>query len=437
MGGRFQNTKYVNTVNNLTDAMTSLINNPYYIHTDKKPFISDYLNINKEMTTLDEGSKINYAYSGEDSPIRYNLIKDFILYGGGNRIDVTLNKDEFGLQADNIEGEFIILPNTITPYPGDMFKLKSIKNDYALFRVTNVSIDTLENGNNMYKITYQLESDEEYRYQEVRTRIVNTYHMIIDNIGTDYNIIMKDEVYDYASKLDDLSLKLKIYFKSLFYSTRVQTFIYKYSNDKPLYDFFMIEFLMRNHILDNDDNYIYICHQMRTPNKFPIVYNNSFFRCIELKDLAHIRRYTYKGTPMAIEDIRSIFFTRQEDYFYVCYDCYDVTKSIIPSFRDELIYNIENNIKYEDCKYKIFNIIIKYFNDEDLSQDDIEAFDCIGYDACIDLFYGLPVIIYCLEKYISKSISTNKSNDKKDFNLDPTCNYCSQNKPVCNNTQNI
>ncbi len=39
MAGRFQNTKYINTVNSITDTMTSLLDNPYYLFNDKKPFI--------------------------------------------------------------------------------------------------------------------------------------------------------------------------------------------------------------------------------------------------------------------------------------------------------------------------------------------------------------------------------------------------------------
>lgn len=425
MAGRFQNTKYINTVNSITDTMTSLLDNPYYLFNDKKPFICDYLNTNKERTTLDEGSRLNYSFDGEDSPIRYNLIKNFVLYGTGNRIEVTYNREEFGIAADDIEGEFIILPNTIIPYPGDLFRLHHIKNDYALFRVTAVNKDTLENGTNFYKVNYKLETVEEARYQEVRTRIVNTYTTVIDNINTNYNIIMRDDIYDYANKLDELSIKLKEYFKALFYSTRVQTFIFKYINDNPLYDFFMIEFILNNHILDNDDNYIYICHQMRPPSKFPIVYNNTFFRCLETKDLEHIRKYKYTGFPVHITDSRSIFVTRQEEYYYVCYDCCDLSNTVIPSFRDDLIYNIEHNIKYEECKYKIFNIVIKWFNDEELTKEDIDAFECIGWDSCIELFYGIPIIIFCIEKYISDLVSNKSKNKKLDFDLSPTCPKCS------------
>ena len=435
--GRFQNTEYINTVNGITNTMTSLLDNSYYQYNDKKPYILTYFHINEEYTTLDEGSKQNYAFSGSDSPIYYDKIINFVAYGTGNRIEVNLNREDFGLMADTIEGELAFLPNTIRPYPGDLFTMKVIDSDYALFKVTEVNIDTINNGNNIYRIRYNLESNEEARFIELRNRIVHTYHMIIDNVGTNYRAIIEDDTFNFINNIDDLCVKLKLYFKSLFYSTRVQTFIYKYINDQPLYDPFMIEFLINNNILDNDGQYIYVCHQMRTPNIFPIVYNNTFFRCVELKDLERIRKYKYRGKAQYIKDIRSIFQTRQEDYFWVCYDCCNLTEAVIPSFRDDLIYNIENNIKYEECKYRIFNIIIKYFWDEEITQEDIDAFDCIGYDSVIELFYTIPIIIFCLEYYINKSIATTNSDEYCKLKLDINKNNKCDNSRVIDDRPNI
>ena len=148
--GRFQNTEYINTVNGITNTMTSLLDNSYYQYNDKKPYILTYFHINEEYTTLDEGSKQNYAFSGSDSPIYYDKIINFVAYGTGNRIEVNLNREDFGLMADTIEGELAFLPNTIRPYPGDLFTMKVIDSDYALFKVTEVNIDTINNGNNIY-----------------------------------------------------------------------------------------------------------------------------------------------------------------------------------------------------------------------------------------------------------------------------------------------
>ena len=40
--GRFQNTEYINTVNGITNTMTSLLDNSYYQYNDKKPYILTY-----------------------------------------------------------------------------------------------------------------------------------------------------------------------------------------------------------------------------------------------------------------------------------------------------------------------------------------------------------------------------------------------------------
>ena len=48
------------------------------------------------------------------------------------------------------------------------------------------------------------------------------------------------------------------------------------------------------------------------------------------------------------------------------------------------------------------NIIIKYFNDIDLSRKDIMAMDNIDYRDSYELFFKLPVILYIVEYYIKK-----------------------------------
>ena len=77
-----------------------------------------------------------------------------------------------------------------------------------------------------------------------------------------------------------------------------------------------------------------------------------------------------------------------------------------------------------DDNYNIFawsNIIIKYFNDGDLEVEELNSLDNLLYfykeyinsienkkelleiDSSIRLFYIIPLIIFCLEKYIEKN----------------------------------
>ena len=89
---------------------------------DKKALPVDYYNINNNQSTLDKGLKINYDNDGKDTPFRYNLIHDMYLYGI-DRVATSLESGEFGISGSEISGDAYILPDTITPYPGDIFSI--------------------------------------------------------------------------------------------------------------------------------------------------------------------------------------------------------------------------------------------------------------------------------------------------------------------------
>ena len=128
MAGKFINTTHNDNLNKMVFGLQNIIQNPYYKWLNSTPTLTDYYNRNVEASTLDEGAKIEYSDGGDDSPIKYNLIKNFYIYGI-ERIQVQLENDEYGASGTPIEGECIVLPNTITPYPGDYFKIPYIKED--------------------------------------------------------------------------------------------------------------------------------------------------------------------------------------------------------------------------------------------------------------------------------------------------------------------
>ena len=125
MGGKFINTDQKVTFDVLSDSMKGLLNNPYYGYSDKKGSVCQYFNINDKKTTLDEATKANYSELGPNSPIRYNEIKNAILYGIP-RMDINFDITDFGLEANDITGEAYVLPQTFIPYPGDFFTIDNI-----------------------------------------------------------------------------------------------------------------------------------------------------------------------------------------------------------------------------------------------------------------------------------------------------------------------
>lgn len=393
---KFINTKHKKVLESLIEGFKEQLNNPYYLYQDKKPNVTTYYNQDVHASTLDEGSKLQYSPLGGDSPTKYNRIEELYLYGI-ERIVTNIDNGEWGLEADSIEGEAIVLPNTIVPIANDYFTINHVDKK-LLFKVLSVTSDTIENGANFYKIQYKL---DQLTDEKILEQVSNNYTMIVNNVGTQFKSIIRKNDYDFIDKVEDTLIRLKTYYNNLFYSSRVQTYILIY-RDTHFYDPYLIEFLKRNSILEGTDEYIFITHQTALQHTFCLDYDRTFFRYVEIPDR--------KSTPLIysqgryIDDVFSIFECRKEEYFKLEYILpnIDMSKYMLNSFNEELYSNIKSNIKYYEEKDLYKNIIIKYFNNEEIKADDIVSLEYIQYDSNIELFYNIPIIIYIIENMVKK-----------------------------------
>ena len=384
--------KFINTQNRVViDSLVegfkeSIRNNPYYMHNDKKATITTYFNVNLKKSTLDESLRINYSNLGEDSPLRYNKINNSYLYGI-ERVTTDLDLGDYGISAGDIEGEAIILPNTIIPYPQDYFYINYLNKEY-LFKVLSVTNDTLEDGGNFYKITYKLNRIETEKIEKL---VVEEFEMMLNNTGTNFVSVVRSTEYKFIENIDTVLDKLKQYYKMLFYNKRVQTFTFRGITD--IYDPYMIEFMIRNNIMLDYDDFLYISHNTFLPDTFGIDYDKTIFRRVELKDK---KKCINNFSLRFIDEPLSILSSRTEQYFQVILNPLGLID--IETIEYELLDKIENNRLFYENDYR--NIIIKYFNDIDITSDDIDALENVDYRHCKELFYYIPIIIFCLESTV-------------------------------------
>ncbi|MGL5330907.1 MAG: hypothetical protein ACRDD7_16710 [Peptostreptococcaceae bacterium] len=395
MGTGFINTSYKKTIDSLVDGFKERIKNPYYIHTDKKGYSTTYYNQNIHSSTLDEGTKDHYSALGNDSPMRYNKINGLFLYGL-EKITVQLENGDWGLEADSITGESIILPNTIIPIANDYFTIDHIEKK-LLFKVINVTTDTIENGSNFYKIEYKLDQLEN---TSIEKQIVDEFNMIINNVGTNFNPVIRKNDYEFIETVDVILERLKTYYRQIFYSERVQAFIFEHEYEN-FYDPYMTEFLKRNNILKGSD-YLYIQHQTVLNRTFAIDYDKTFFRYIELRNKNIVPKIHSQGK--FIEEAYSIFNTRLEDYYKIEYilPLIDPNRYLLNNFDENLLERIKYNTKYTEHSDLYKNIIIKFMNDENICDDDIDALEFLDYKQNIELFYNIPIIIFAIETLVKK-----------------------------------
>lgn len=407
--GKYINTLYRDSVNSITGVQDQLLQNPLYQFNDKSPTPVRYWNINTEKTTLDPGSKLAQIEVGDESPIRFNIIEDLMIYGLP-RVELNLSNDEFGLEADAVNGEAFIMPNTIVPYPGDFFEIPYMYDKPWLFQVTEVNRDTFDTGSTVYKISYRLERHED---KEIKKNVVDEFVAIDVQEGTNVKSIINKKKYIQAKELDDLSSTLKSYFKDLFFVDSVQTFIYKYLNESNMYDPFMIEFIIRNGILkDGSSKYVYVAQQMPIPITFSIDYDKTFFRAFELRDKNMLSSSVISSPANIINSMASIFNTRFEPYFALTYKppiSFEINniKDNIEILSQDLIYSITDNKPNLDldARYLYQNLFVKFFNSDDIDQDDITNIKNIVFDSAKEIFYMIPLLIFVVETYTEKLLS--------------------------------
>ena len=167
--------------------------------------------------------------------------------------------------------------------------------------------------------------------------------------------------------------------------------------------------------MEERGNYIYIQHQVAVPKTFDIDYSRSFFHVLETKNMKKFRTCLTVAYGELIDSKVNIFSTRQEPYLNMVYspDVQKLINTMTPGliyeiFDKPLIANIINNEKFGNDI--LSDLIIKYFNDEDVDQDDLDQLDMIQYKDNIQLFYYVPVAMYILEGIVKKLLSKQANN---------------------------
>ena len=222
MAGRFITTTNMKDIMPQVNADNAkqLLNNPYYLFNNTSASVCTYYNLNTTMTTLDESTRGNYGEISPESPLRFNKINNFQIYGF-NKIEPTMEVEEFGLEGSDVTGDAMILPNTIIPYPGDRFTLQQIKGTYY-FKVTAVNINTLDTGAKMYRINYTLESSDGAR--NIEPQVVKVYNFSLANYGSNFGCLIEEAVAAQISDIEKYTALLKDYFIQLFYDNKIQSF---------------------------------------------------------------------------------------------------------------------------------------------------------------------------------------------------------------------
>lgn len=396
--GKFTNMKVQQTVDTLTDGFKNMYSNPYYALLDKGKTNVTYLSQSEELSTLDEGNLKAYADRGNDSPIKFNQINNVMMLGL-DKIILQLEMGEFGIEANEINGEATMLPGLV-PKANDYFFINHYKNDY-LFKVTGVNLGTPE-VESIYSITYRVVKADA---DNIMKNVVNEYEMIVSNYGTQYNAVLQKVDFDFVTSVEYIIDKIKEYYFDLFYNQRVESFILE-DNYQFIYDPVLTEFIIRNKLLYDSKSFVCFTQQMFLEQTFSLEYDKTFFRCIETNDIRSMKRVITNGYLEPINQPLSILSMRPELYNRLKYgNSINSYMPVITTIDIELIKRIcsDETIESDDA---IENIIINYMNGRTITKADIETLEAITYTKNKRLFYLLPIVIYVLEYNANKIVKS-------------------------------
>ena len=199
---------------------------------DTTPTFTTYYHINNEETTADAGFIDVASIIGHRSPIRFNKIEKFPIYGL-DQIVLQIQDDEAGLDG-NYEGEATILPSTIKPLHNDFFIIPILKDSYV-FRVTDIQYDNLM-PDNFYKISFKLEYIDEGKIQDIEEQKVNDFVCVLENIGTESNCILEKSSFVKIKEIEDMYREIINFYMSMFYDSRHNVFLGPLDFGRKLYD---------------------------------------------------------------------------------------------------------------------------------------------------------------------------------------------------------
>lgn len=419
-------------INNNAFMYEDKLNSQYTRFLERPPVFVTYYSISDVESMADLGFQNVEAILGGNSPIRFNKIESFPVYGL-DRVILNLEDDEEGLTT-SYDSELIILPNTIEPTPHDFFIINHIQTP-VLFMVTEVSLDTIK-SNNFFKIGFTMKSLNPDGLQKIEKQVVDNFDCIFKNIGTEDKCLIRSEdhikVNNFLKKFDEISEK---YFM-LFYDEPTNSLLYQDTYYK-LYDAYLTEFITRNKILQNAHDYRTITLMNEDYSRlFPIKYEKSIYRSIEKKSKERLpNTSTFIRLPFEsgesvfvlrrIKNVMSVNFGNEHEFHnYECTGETYLSQTLLHAikFNDFNNYgivqgeedimplsdsdNVDSNMGVYPLINPIYTIIVKYFNniENGLYDEDINNIDADDIEYTFDSFITTGILLFIMvdayRKYI-------------------------------------
>lgn len=381
------------------------INSPLTRFLDKSPTFVTYFHINVNETTVDEGFRDIEDIIGNKSPLRFQKIENFPMYGL-EQVILNITESEQGLDTE-YSGDCVILPNTIKPLQNDFFMINYV-HDSFLFRVTEVQYDNIR-PDNFYKISFRFEFLDEEKVEAIDEQVEEKYSCILENIGSENNCIIQDEYLTQLNLIDDMYNDMVNTYKVIFYNDRYNCFLGDSDEGFRLYDPLQTVFMNKHKILNKKNNLsTIILSEGFEDHKRKIKYEKSIYRFFERRDLKLISEFRYHLFPAIYKKDSS--FSRWNDQSIQVMDIpigndNSTIKELLPPITvNSFKYNMPTESKY-------LTLMQKFIRNEELSIYDIPLDlndELLKLDANEEVFIFTPILLYIIQTIVNDFLKVKK-----------------------------
>lgn len=360
-----------------------------------------YYHIDVDQTTTDTGFADVASIIGFRSPIRFQKIEDFPIYGL-EQIVLQLQDTDQGIDT-NYEGEAIILNNAkLKPLPNDFFTIPVLK-QYYLFRVTDIQFDNIM-SDNFYRISFKIECNDSVEMQKLEKQVIDENIFDLSNVGTEKNCIIKKSVYKDIEKIEEMKNRIIDFYMSMYYSERYNVFLCPLDSGDFFYDPLQTDFINMHQIMNKKNDLVGITLTDQYPDvKRQYKYNKSIYRFVETKKMELLSRFPYTYIPG--RGITGSSFELYHDNTIKVFDYFTaITKHTYYLFSEEMVNFIKLNLPVEG---DYASLLQRYVRSEIIQIKEIPLTldeELLYLNDSLEVYIYTPIILYIIQNVITENL---------------------------------
>ena len=368
-----------------------------------------YFSINKILSTTSIGNFAVDSYIGKDSPVRYNRINNFPLYGFPLFTDEnSYGEDGAGLNMDDFGGQVTMLPEIIEPSEGDCFIL-NMYDENRFFIVTEVTQVALK-GKSHYILSFT--SGIPDYLPQLKKQVIDEYNAIFDNIGTEDRVVISNKDYKLKSMYENTYKFMYTYYIHRFFNKRNTLFQANINvGTLPISytDIYCTKFMQDNRIIIMDkllkECLVMDYNKIYDDNDY-FDYMDTLYWAIENKDTRKLKKANYitikkmvSPFSLSISQYDSdVYLSELYNFNNICdYDSENNYNSIEFNFTD-IVDRINSDKFYisDNAVDRCISIIVRYLNDDKVIQPGY--FSSIEFDTMTELeqYLLIPIILFII-----------------------------------------